>query len=75
MSFSIIPDNVSKFDNVYDVLKERGFIEQTTDDEGIRELLGKEKIKFYIGVKGSSTEDAAEKVASYEAIIKKMTEE
>ncbi len=44
-----IPDNVSKFDNVYDVLKERGFIEQTTDDEGIRELLGKEKVKFYIG--------------------------
>ncbi len=44
-----IPDNVSKYDNVYDVLRERGFIEQTTDDEGIRELLGKEKIKFYIG--------------------------
>ena len=44
-----IPDNVSQYDNVYDVLKERGFIEQTTDDEGIRELLGREKIKFYIG--------------------------
>ena len=44
-----IPDNVSKYDNVYDVLKERGFIEQTTDDEGIRKLLGEEKIKFYIG--------------------------
>ena len=39
-----IPDNVSKYDNVYDVLKERGFIEQTTDDEGIRKLLGEEKI-------------------------------
>ncbi len=46
---NFIPDSVSKFDNVYDVLKERGFIEQTTDDEAIRELLGKEKIKFYIG--------------------------
>ena len=44
-----IPDSVSKHTNVYDVLKERGFIEQTTDDEGIRELLGKEKVKFYIG--------------------------
>ena len=44
-----IPDNVSKYDNVYDVLKERGFIEQTTDDEGIRKLLGEEKVKFYIG--------------------------
>ncbi len=44
-----IPDNISKHTNVYDVLEERGFIEQTTDAEAIRELLGKEKIKFYIG--------------------------
>lgn len=44
-----IPDNVSSKDNVFDVLKERGFIEQTTDDEGIRQLLGREKVKFYIG--------------------------
>ena len=49
MKFNEIPDNVSQFDNVYDVLKERGFIEQTTDDEGIRDLLGREKVKFYIG--------------------------
>ena len=46
---NFIPDNVSNFDNVYDVLKERGFIEQVTDEEAVRELLGKEKIKFYIG--------------------------
>lgn len=46
---NFIPDNVSKHDNVFDVLQERGFIEQTTDAEAIRELLGKEKIKFYIG--------------------------
>lgn len=46
---NFIPDNVSEHTNVYDVLKERGFIEQTTDDEAIRELLGKEKIRFYIG--------------------------
>ncbi|MCR5482331.1 MAG: tyrosine--tRNA ligase [Clostridia bacterium] len=46
---NLIPDNVSKHTNVYDVLKERGFIEQTTDDEAVRELLGREKIKFYIG--------------------------
>ena len=44
-----IPDNISKFDNVYDVLKERGFIEQVTDEDAVRELLTKEKIKFYIG--------------------------
>ena len=35
--------------NVYDVLLERGFIEQTTHEQEIRELLGKEKISFYIG--------------------------
>ncbi|MDD6154301.1 MAG: tyrosine--tRNA ligase [Eubacteriales bacterium] len=46
---NLIPDGVSKYDNVYDVLKERGFIEQVTDEEKVRELLGKEKIKFYIG--------------------------
>ena len=49
MNYNLIPDNVSEHTNVYDVLRERGFIEQTTDDEGIRDLLGKEKIKFYIG--------------------------
>lgn len=35
--------------NVFDVLKERGFIEQTTHEAEIRELLGKEKVTFYIG--------------------------
>ena len=45
----LIPDNVSKCDNVYDVLKERGFIEQSTDEEAVRKLLQNEKVKFYIG--------------------------
>ncbi len=45
----LIRDDVSKHTNVFDVLKERGFIEQATHEEEIRELLGKEKIKFYIG--------------------------
>ncbi|MBR6755475.1 MAG: tyrosine--tRNA ligase [Peptococcaceae bacterium] len=35
--------------NVYDVLSERGYIEQATHEEEIRELLGKEKVTFYIG--------------------------
>ncbi|NCB42544.1 MAG: tyrosine--tRNA ligase [Clostridia bacterium] len=46
---NFIPDNISKHTNVFDVLKERGFIEQTTHDDEIRDMLGKEKIKFYIG--------------------------
>ena len=49
MKFDFIPDDVSKFDNAYDVLKERGFIEQSTDEDKIRELLRNEKVKFYIG--------------------------
>lgn len=36
-------------DNVYDVLLERGFIEQATHEDEIKELLGKEKVTFYIG--------------------------
>ncbi|WMJ78378.1 MULTISPECIES: tyrosine--tRNA ligase [unclassified Sedimentibacter] len=35
--------------NVFDVLKERGYIEQCTHEEEIRELLGKESVTFYIG--------------------------
>ena len=35
--------------NVYDILLERGYIEQATHEEEIRELLGKEKVTFYIG--------------------------
>ena len=49
MNFDFIPDNVSQYDNVYDVLKERGFIEQSTNEEKVRELLQNEKVKFYIG--------------------------
>lgn len=45
----LIPDSVSKHDNVYDVLKERGFIEQSTNEEEVRKLLQNEKVKFYIG--------------------------
>lgn len=35
--------------NVFDVLQERGYIEQCTHEEEIRELLGKESVTFYIG--------------------------
>lgn len=35
--------------NLYDILKERGFIEQSTDEAGIRRLLSKQKVNFYIG--------------------------
>jgi len=35
--------------NVYDILLERGYIEQATHEEEIRELLGKEPVTFYIG--------------------------
>jgi tyrosyl-tRNA synthetase len=35
--------------NVFDILKERGFIAQTTHEDKIRELLGDSSVTFYIG--------------------------
>lgn len=35
--------------NVYDILKERGFIQQTTHEEEIRRDLGEKSVTFYIG--------------------------
>ena len=35
--------------NVYDVLTERGFLKQCSHPEELRELLGREKVTFYIG--------------------------
>jgi tyrosyl-tRNA synthetase len=35
--------------NIYDTLKERGFIEGVTDADGLRDLLGSKKITCYIG--------------------------
>jgi len=35
--------------NVYNILEERGFIEQCTHEQEVRELLGKESVTFYIG--------------------------
>ncbi len=35
--------------NVYDVLKERGFIQQVTDEDELRQLLEEEKVTCYIG--------------------------
>ena len=36
-------------ENVFDVLKERGFFAQCTNDEEVRKLLGEKKVTFYIG--------------------------
>lgn len=41
-------ENMTAKANVYDLLEERGFIEQSTD-EGIRDLLGSESVTFYVG--------------------------
>lgn len=35
--------------NVYDILESRGYIDQVTYPEELRELLGKESVTFYIG--------------------------
>ena len=48
--------------NVFDVLKERGFIEQTTHEAEIRELLGKEKVTFYIGFDATADSRSEERL-------------
>ncbi|HHY83592.1 MAG TPA: tyrosine--tRNA ligase [Clostridiales bacterium] len=35
--------------NVFDVLKERGYLAQVTHEEEVRDLLGRESVTFYIG--------------------------
>lgn len=35
--------------NVYEVLEERGYIDQSTYEDELRELLGRESVPFYIG--------------------------
>jgi len=35
--------------NVFDILQDRGFIEQITHEDEVKELLGKESVTFYVG--------------------------
>ncbi|MDR3224956.1 MAG: tyrosine--tRNA ligase, partial [Clostridiales Family XIII bacterium] len=49
VAIQAIPAEASRHENVFDVLKERGFIRQTTHEDEIRDLLGKERVTFYIG--------------------------
>lgn len=37
-------------ENVFNILEERGYIEQLTHPLEIKELLGKEAVTFYIGI-------------------------
>ena len=36
-------------ENVFDVLKERGFVQQLTHEEPLRKLLGSEQVTAYVG--------------------------
>ena len=40
---------MKQYTNVYDVLKDRGFIKQTIYDEDLYKMLGEEKVSFYVG--------------------------
>ena len=35
--------------NAFDILKDRGFVAQATDEAALRELLGREQVTFYVG--------------------------
>jgi tyrosyl-tRNA synthetase len=41
-------------DNVFDILQERGFIAQVTDEQAVRKQLAEEQITFYIGFDGTA---------------------
>jgi tyrosyl-tRNA synthetase len=42
-------------ENVYDVLKERGFIAQVSDEEAIRHMLDGDSVTFYVGFDSTAT--------------------
>jgi tyrosyl-tRNA synthetase len=42
-------------DNVFDILKERGLIAQTSDDDAVRKMLGNDPVVFYIGFDSTAT--------------------
>jgi tyrosyl-tRNA synthetase len=42
-------------DNVYDELKERGFIAQVSDEEAVRRMLAAERVTFYVGFDSTAT--------------------
>ena len=41
--------------NLYDILKERGFIAQASDEADVRKMLGGDPITYYIGYDSSAT--------------------
>ncbi|MCL4298195.1 MAG: tyrosine--tRNA ligase [Anaerolineae bacterium] len=41
-------------DNAFDILQERGFIAQVTDEDAVRKMLGEEQITFYVGFDGTA---------------------
>jgi len=44
-----VKEEVIIMTNVFDILQERGFVEQITHEAEVKELLGKESVTFYIG--------------------------
>lgn len=41
-------------DNAFDILQERGFIAQVTDEDAVRQMLAKPPVTFYIGYDGTA---------------------
>jgi len=42
-------------DNVYDELKERGFVAQVSDEEAVRKMFAAERVTFYVGFDSTAT--------------------
>jgi len=41
-------------DNIFDILKERGFVAQATDEDALRQKFATEQVTFYIGFDGTA---------------------
>src|SRR4030042_3864893 len=55
--------------NVYDELKERGFIAQVSDETAVRKMLGGEPITFYVGFDSTASSLHAGSVVPIMAMV------
>jgi tyrosyl-tRNA synthetase len=56
-------------DNPYDILKERGFVAQVTDEAAVRKLLAETQVTFYIGYDSTATSLHAGNLVTIMAIL------
>ena len=61
-------------ENVFNILEERGYIEQMTHPKEIKELFGKESVPFYIGI-DPTADSLHEELLTIPEVVKQKTQE